>query len=471
MVSADGGEIRHTELQEVRISEDFSVRQSLANRIWVVAAVSVAIAVVFGGLISYPLVQSAAENQVREELSKQADLAQELVIANLSGEPVRGRPGPEFAEGVVVIPIVPGRPVPAPLTEADVITIEKNGSFSHTRETQDGKYFLEGRPIGLGQGIVLVLRDDAADAPAAVLMTRLVVALVLGLIVAAIIAYFVARRTARPLYLASLAARRLANGERNVGVEVEGAAEVADIAEALNLLAQNLATSENRQREFFMAVSHELRTPLTSIKGYAEAMADGLIDSGDIEKTGTLVINETARLERLVSDLLDISRLDAVDFQLYPAKVSLKEFFVDVNEAWTLLCQRENIRFSYIENLTDSKLYTDPIRLRQCIDNLLENALRVTESGETIQLVTEIASGVLEIRIDDSGPGLNDEDIRVAFGSGTLHSRYRGIRQVGTGLGLALVYKLIHRLGGSVSAGHSPLGGAQFVLRLPVSLV
>ena len=471
MVSADGGEVRHTELQEVRISEDFSVRQSLANRIWVVAAVSVAIAVVFGGLISYPLVQSAAENQVREELSKQADLAQELVIANLSGEPVRGRVGPEFAQGVVVIPIVPGRPVPDPLTEADVITIERNGSFSLTRETVNGRYFLEGRPIGLGQGIVLLQRDDAADAPAAVLMTRLVVALILGLIVAAIIAFFVARRTARPLYLASLAARRLANGERNVGVEVEGAAEVADIAESLNLLAQNLATSENRQREFFMAVSHELRTPLTSIKGYAEAMADGLIDKSDIEKTGALVTNETARLERLVSDLLDIARLDAVDFQLHPANVSLGQLFVDVNEAWTLLCQRESIQFSYIGNVGDIEISTDPIRLRQCIDNLLENALRVTESGGTIQLELEIVSGVVEIRIDDSGPGLSDEDISVAFGSGTLHSRYRGIRHVGTGLGLALVYKLIHRLGGNVSAGHSTLGGAQFVLRLPVTRV
>lgn len=468
MVSADGGDFRHTELQKVQITEDFSVRQSLANRIWIVAAVSVAIAVVFGGLISYPLVQSAAENQVREELSKQADLAQELVIANLSGEPVRGRFDPEFAEGVIVIPIVPGRSVLAPLTESDVITIERNAGFSLIRETPEGRYFLEGRPVGLGQGIVLVQRDDAADAPAAVLMTRLVIALILGLVVAAVIAYFVAKRTARPLYLASLAARRLADGERNVGVEVEGAAEVADIAEALNLLAENLATSENRQREFFMAVSHELRTPLTSIKGYAEAMVDGMIESDDVQKTGQLVTQETARLERLVTDLLDIARLDAVDFQLHPTEVSLTTLLDDVKEAWTLLCQREQIQFTLTshENVI---VQTDPIRLRQCVDNLLENALRVTESGGTIQVELRRDSTSAEIHVEDSGPGLRDEDLLVAFESGALHSRYRGIRQVGTGLGLALVYKLMHRLGGSVQAEHSGLGGAHFIIRLPIS--
>lgn len=468
MVSADGGEIRHTEFQHVSIAEDFSVRQSLANRIWVVAAVSVAIAVIFGGLISYPLVQSAAENQVREELSDQADLAQELIIANLSGEPVRGRGETEFAEGVIAIAIVPGRPFFPPVTESDVVTIGRNAKFSLVRETEAGRYFLEGRPLGAGQGIVLVQRDDAADAPAAVLMTRLVIALILGLIVAAIIAYFVAKRTAKPLYLASLAARRLAQGERNVGVEVEGAAEVADIAEALNLLAHNLALSENRQREFFMAVSHELRTPLTSIKGYAEAMSDGMISESDIEKTGALVTNETTRLERLVSDLLDIARLDALDFQLHPTLLSLSQFTADVAEVWNLLCQREDIVF--VAKLPPEEIWieTDPIRLRQCIDNLLENALRVTESGGQIQLEVTAQGNMAEIDVQDSGPGLSDEDLALAFESGALHSRYRGIRQVGTGLGLALVYKLVNRLGGTISAKHSTLGGARFSIRLPI---
>ncbi len=469
MVSADGGDIRHTELQSVTVGEDFSVRQSLANRIWVVAAVSVVVAVMFGGLISYPLVQSAAVNQMREELSRQADLAQELVIANLSGEPVRGRVGPEFAAGVIVIPVVPGRPIPEPLRESDIVTIERNASFSLVRETPEARYFLEGRPIGLGQGIVLVQRDDAADAPAAVLMTRLVIALIIGLIAAAIIAYFVAKRTAKPLYLASLAARRLAQGERNVGVEVEGAAEVADIAEALNLLAHNLALSENRQREFFMAVSHELRTPLTSIKGYAEAMADGIIDSDEIEKTGVLVTNETARLERLVSDLLDIARLDAVDFQLHLTDTSLNNLLDDVVQAWTLICQKEHIQFSSTTTVQDVALETDPIRLRQCVDNLLENALRVTQSGGDIRLDLVVNAHGAEIHVQDSGPGLSDDDLHVAFESGALHSRYRGIRQVGTGLGLALVYKLVYRLGGTIKVQHSTLGGAHFVIRMPLS--
>jgi signal transduction histidine kinase len=107
---------------------------------------------------------------------------------------------------------------------------------------------------------------------------------------------------------------------------------------------------------------------------------------------------------------------------------------------------------------------TDPGRVRQVLDGLLENALRVVPAGTPVVLAVRPA-GVLEIR--DGGPGFTDEDLAVAFERGALQERYRGVRNVGSGLGLALAWRLVRRLGGTIEAGHAPEGGARFTVVLP----
>ena len=112
-------------------------------------------------------------------------------------------------------------------------------------------------------------------------------------------------------------------------------------------------------------------------------------------------------------------------------------------------------------------LFRSPTRYRQVIDNLIENAVRVTPVGGTIRVQLRKTDSAAELCIDDTGPGLSDDDLAVAFEPAVLHSRYRGIRAVGTGLGLALVGSLVSRMGGKVQAAHSELGGALFVVEMP----
>jgi two-component system, OmpR family, sensor kinase len=110
---------------------------------------------------------------------------------------------------------------------------------------------------------------------------------------------------------------------------------------------------------------------------------------------------------------------------------------------------------------------TDPGRVRQVLDGLLENALRVVPQGAPVVIaVADLGpSSLLEVR--DGGPGFTDADLAVVFERGALYERYKGVRKVGSGLGLALAHRLVTRLGGRIEAGHAPEGGARMIVRLP----
>ena len=114
-------------------------------------------------------------------------------------------------------------------------------------------------------------------------------------------------------------------------------------------------------------------------------------------------------------------------------------------------------------------VHVDPQRLRQAVDGLLENALRMTPRGAPVVLAVRAEGMVAVLEVRDGGPGLTDDDLSVAFERSALSTRYRGQRQVGTGLGLAIVERIVVRLGGVVEAGHAPEGGARFTIRLPVT--
>jgi two-component system sensor histidine kinase BaeS len=221
-----------------------------------------------------------------------------------------------------------------------------------------------------------------------------------------------------------------------------------------------------------LSVSHELRTPLTAVKGYAEALADGVVAPEAVGATGQVLLAESGRLERLVSDLLDLARLGAEDFRIDVAPVDLVELVRQAAVVWSDRCAREGVRFAAEIPAGQVVVNSDPTRLRQILDGLAENALRVTPSGQPIvfALFTNPAGSPAEVMVQvrDGGPGLTEDDCRVAFDRSVLYDRYRGVRRVGTGVGLALVAGLAARLGGRAAAGRSPEGGACFTITLPM---
>ncbi len=246
------------------------------------------------------------------------------------------------------------------------------------------------------------------------------------------------------------------------------------MADALNILSDSLARSEGRQRQFLLSVSHDVRTPLTAIRGYAESLSDGMIDPQQVPQVGSVVLGEAQRLDRFVADLLDLARLDADEVRIDAVDVDMAALIDTTAVAWNARCAAEEIPVLVERPSGPLWVCTDPARMRQVLDGLLENALRLVPAGRPIVLATRpeittagTVAAVAEIR--DGGPGLTDDDLAVAFDRAALYERYRGVRQVGTGLGLAIVHQLVSRLGG-VEAGHAPEGGARFTVRLPAAV-
>ena len=180
-------------------------------------------------------------------------------------------------------------------------------------------------------------------------------------------------------------------------VPVQGPAEVAEVAGAVNDLADALARSEARQREFLLSVSHELRTPLTAVRGFAESLADGVVTGADVAPTGATIVAEATRLDRLVGDLMELARLEADDFRLDLMRVDLGALAREAGTVWDARCRAEGVVFSLFAPGAPVWVTADPRRLRQVVDGLAENALRVTPAGAPLAFAV-FPAGVLQVR-------------------------------------------------------------------------
>jgi len=444
-------------------------RTTLAAQFALVAALVAVIAVVVTGLVSYPLVANASEAQARKQLAAQADLVSDALTRAESGQAPSGitRLRALLAAEGISVQVVRRRGAQPPVTAADVAATQAGQNVSDVRTTPSGSVFVEGRPVSADTSVFLVQDSSVARSQTGLALRRLGLALLVGLLVAVLVGVLAARRIVRPLRHAADAAERLATGARDVALVPEGPAEVATVAVSINRLASALSASETRQRDFLLSVSHELRTPLTGITGYAEALADGVVPEADVASTGATVLAESHRLERLVADLLDLSRLGAADLRLSLTDVDLVALVADAGQVWRSRCERVGVLFQEELPADPVVVRTDPLRLRQIVDNLAENALRVTPSGRPLVLAVRAEPWGATVEVRDGGPGLTADDVAVAFEPAALYERYRGVRQVGTGVGLALVGRLAARLGGRAVAGSAPEGGARFGVALP----
>lgn len=203
--------------------------------------------------------------------------------------------------------------------------------------------------------------------------------------------------------------------------------------------------------------------------GYAEALADGVVEPGRQEEVGRILLAETERLGRFVTDLLELARLDADDFHITREPTDLDALIEETARAWTQRARRQELHLRVEHPGTPVTAVTDAFRIRQLLDGLLANAVRHTPPGAPVVLALRRAdTGRVELQVRDGGPGLTEDDVRIAFRPGALRDRYAATRPTGTGLGLAIAHRLAERLGATLTLrGHGPEGGAHFTVTLP----
>ena len=228
----------------------------------------------------------------------------------------------------------------------------------------------------------------------------------------------------------------------------------------------DLRRADQIRRDFVANVSHELRTPLTAIRGYVEALLDDRSDSEDRNKFLEIIARHSERMERLVSDLLRLARLDARQEALDLAPCDLQQLF---NTVIADVAQTAEAKHQQITTAVDgagSRVTADPAKLHDVLRNLVENAVHYSPQNAAIRLEAMHQNGVVRISVSDSGPGIPPEDLSRVFERFYRVDKSRA-RPGGTGLGLAIVKHLVELHGGQAVAENRPEGGARFVITLP----
>ncbi len=313
------------------------------------------------------------------------------------------------------------------------------------------------------------------------LLQPLLIALVLAFAVSIVLAILVTRSVVRPMQHVAQAAQKIAAGDYNQVVPVEGSREVKEMASNFNQMTQQVRSTQQVQRDFLANVSHELKTPLTSIQGFAQAIQDGAAgDSTSIRKSATIIFDEATRMNRMVGELLDLARIETGQIVMRHESVQLDQLLQNVIERLALRAQEGGVVL-YADITTGlPAIVGDGDRLAQVFSNLIDNALKHTPSGGKVTVAARMLSGSsavkrgkplsgVEITVADTGAGIPPEDLSRIFERFYQVDKSRVKSKTGSlGLGLAIVKEIVTAHGGTIHAESIVGLGTKFVVWLPV---
>jgi signal transduction histidine kinase len=253
-------------------------------------------------------------------------------------------------------------------------------------------------------------------------------------------------------------------GERTV--ELTGR-PLADGGAVLALFdVTQLRQLERVRRDFVANVSHELKTPLTVIGGVAETLVDDSLTPEDRRRFAEMIVGNTRRMQRLVDDLLDLSRIESGGWRPAPVAVDLAAIIADVFAAVSERAGAKGIALETDVPTSASAPYADPTALRQIISNLVDNAVRHTARG-FVRVTAQAESAGVRISVADTGDGIAAEHLARIFERFYRIDTARSRAEGGTGLGLAIVRHLVEAHGGSVAAESTVGNGTTISLFLP----
>ncbi|WP_088892317.1 sensor histidine kinase [Leptolyngbya ohadii] len=299
---------------------------------------------------------------------------------------------------------------------------------------------------------------------------------VIGATTAGGLSYLVTKRIVKPLIQMEEITKKFAAGQLDERVPSSEIPEVDQLATSFNRMAATLEGVEQRRRELVSDMTHELRTPLTILRGYLEGLSDGTIEpSSEIYDR---LARETARMQRLVNDLQELSKMEAGYLPIDARPMNLRPLVEGIVQRFADQLVAQDSPKLLVDVPPDLPLVNaDPFRVEQILVNLIGNAIRYTPNGSiTVQLRPDFehsssgtASHRVWVAVVDTGEGIAPEDLSHVFERFWRADRSRNRNSGGTGIGLAICRRLVELQGGTIEA-ESQLGqGSTFRFSLPIA--
>lgn len=333
-----------------------------------------------------------------------------------------------------------------------------------------------GTPIQINDQIVGALFISASissiDALSTASIRTMMVALFIGILIAIALGYLLSMNFIKPLMKANIAINTLASGEYNIEIDESRKDEFGLLSKNINSLAKRLADAsrqseslEKMRQNFIADITHELRTPVTIIRGLAEGIKDNVYDISESPMISNQIIHETVGMQRLIQDLLDLSKLEDPDFKLDMRPLELHEVLSDVSRSAKALLESKKQHLSLNIEEGQWNFVGDHQRLKQMFIAVLDNASKFSEQGSDIQLNAKMINQKVIVSIRDTGVGISEIQQKELF------KRYKKDSQNnpnGNGLGLLIVSRIAYNHKIDISVNSEENKGTEIVFTINI---
>ncbi len=300
------------------------------------------------------------------------------------------------------------------------------------------------------------------------IMYIITICIILFALLLLIAAIYLAFLTIRPAAKISQAAKEFASGNHEYSLKLPAGSEYQDLAASITLMMEELKQSEEYQRKFIANISHDFRSPLTSIKGYAQAIKDGTIPPELLEKYMDIILFEAERLTKLTTNLLDLSQLDTGNLLLDYSDFDINATIKQIAASFEQKCAKKKLSFRLSFEKEQIIVHADSTRIQQVLYNLIDNAIKFSDTDSTIDIITEENSGKIFVSIRDHGRGIDKAEQKRIWDRFYKSDSSRGKDKKGTGLGLPIAREIINAHGESIDVISTPGVGSEFIFTLTI---